>query len=222
VCSLCSAPVINGDEDGLEQDNMYEKVPDSFRQKISSLPSQVEAPKLPPMHGRLRKPSDDPAIIQNRASSATLPSALPPSSPQMRSRLQSFPSIKTPPPPSFPAPAAPPPSFPAPNPPAEYDDDDNDDELYARPDTKALSSPRLQNRNWIKESRQRSVTLPVKASLSYGGPNSAPLCPLPELPKETTSKQLESQEEEPEEPGYDRTKRDTTNRNYDHLKLGKL
>ena len=232
-CVLCSAPVINGDDEGLEQDSMYERVPDTFRQKVTSFSQQAEAPKLPPINQRFRRPSDDPALVQHRASSiATLPSvAGPPSSPLMRARLLSSPSVKTPPPPSYPAPAAPPPSFPAPDPPHEDDDDSN--ALYARPDltssNRTMSSPHIRDKMKDKmsseEARKKAATLPVKQSLSYGGPRSpvtlGPLPALPEIAKVPLSKQPEKEEEEEvEDPGYDTTQSVSANPDYDRLETG--
>ena len=229
VC-ICSEPAVNGSEDMLEQDDTYEQVPDTFRQKVASFSHQSEAPKLPPMHTRTRKPSDDPAHVQHRASSsATLPSVVAPSSPLMRARLYSTPAIKsppgkTPPPPSFPAPAAPPPTYPAPNPPSEYDDDDDTNALYARPEpmggSRCMSSPQLRDKINLEE-RKKASTLPVKATLSHGGPRSpAGLGPLPELPK--TSDELGQEEQEDEEPGYDSTEAVMARQDHDHLESGRF
>lgn len=141
----------------------------------------------------------------------------------MRSRLYSSPAIKTPPPPSFPAPAAPPPSYPAPNPPAEYDDDDDSNALYARPEPtgggRAMSNPHPLQLSNLEEARKKSATMPVKASPSYGGPRSpAALGPLPELPKVTSFEQPKKDEE----PGYDTTESVTADLNYDHLASGRF
>lgn len=230
MCILCSEPVVNSSEDGLEQDDTYEQVPDTFRQKVSSFSQQAEAPKLPPMNTRTRKPSDDPALIQHRASSsATLPSSVAPPSPLMRARLFSTPAMKsppgkTPPPPSFPAPAAPPPTYPAPNPPSEYDDDDDCNALYARPEPtggRTVSYPQLKDNVNLEEARKKASTLPVKATLSYGGPRSpASLGPLPELPK-TSSEQPEQEEQEDVEPGYDTTEAIKARQDYDHVESGR-
>lgn len=228
---MYSAPAFNSDEEKLEQDNMYEQVPDQFRQKVTSFSQQAEAPKLPPMHSRSRKPSDDPFTMQQRASSAvTIQPGIPPSSPLMRSRLYSSPAIKGPSPPTFPAPA-PPPSYPAPNPPAaNYEDEEDDDEsnaLYARPEPRSMSNPPIIDKEWKLnlETQKKSATLPVKATISYNAPRSpvSPLPALPETPKViSTKKSKEEEEEEIEEPGYDRTKPVLANQNYDHLELGRF
>ena len=215
-------PVVNGDEDVLEQDDMYERVPDTFRQQITSFSHQAEAPKLPPMHTRSRKPSDDPITLQHRASSAaTLPSSLPPSSPQMRARLYSSPSAKSPP--SYTAPSIPPPPFPAPNPPT---DDDEDDALYDLPGlttNRTMSNPQLREKDWIGESQKKASTLPVKPMHSYGGPP-AVLGPLPRLPENPNSysklqslDQPEKKLRETEDPGYDTTQPVSNDPNYDRL-----
>ena len=231
VCVVCSASDFNGDDEAMEQDSMYERVPDTFRQKVTSFTQQIEAPKLPPMKSRARRPSDDPATVQHRASSvATLPSTgVPPSSPLMRSRLLSSPAVKTPPPPSYPAPAAPPPSFPAPNPPPVDNDDDDSNALYARPDltsssNRTMSSPHLRDKI-SEETRKKAATLPVKQSLSYGGPRSpvslGPLPALPETAKVPLSKQPEKEEEvEVEDPAYDTTQPVSANPDYDRLETG--
>lgn len=217
-----SEPVVNGGEEGLEQDDMYEKVPDEFRQKVTSLSQQAEAPKLPPMHSRSRKPSDDPAIQHRASSTATLPSANAPSSPLMRSRLYSSPVIKSSTskaPPSFPAPAVPPPSIPAPNPPTEYDDDDDSNALYARPEPTNMQS---RDKAVPEEARMKSVTLPLKGSLSYAGAPRSPVAlgPLPEVPM-LLSNQPEREEEEENEPGYDTTESVKPHFDYDHLESDK-
>ena len=231
VLCTCSEPAINESEDMLEQDDTYEQVPDTFRQKVASFSHQTEAPKLPPMNTRTRKPIDDPSHVQHRASStATLPSSVAPSSPLMRTRLFSTPAMKSPPgkappPPSFPAPAAPPPTYPAPNPPSEYDDDDDFNALYARPEptsgSRSMSIPQLRDKVNLEEGRKKAFTLPPKATLSHGGPPRSPagLGPLPELPK-TTSEQPE--QEENEEPGYDTTESVIAHQDYDHLGSGRF
>ena len=229
-CALCSVPVSNGDDEGLEQDSMYERVPDTFRKQVTSFSQQMEAPKLPPV--RSRRPSDDPATVQHRASSvATLPSTGAPPSPLLRARLLSSPSVKNPPPPSYPAPAAPPPSYPAPNPPDEYEDELN--ALYARPEPptggRTMSSSYIQEKMSVDEARKKAATLPVKASLSYGGPRSpVSLGPLPALPetaaKVSLSKQPKKEEEEEvEDPRYDTTQSvSAVNPDYDCLETGRF
>lgn len=210
---FCSFPV---NDDLLEQDDTYERVPDSFREKVASFTqSLTTAPQLPPMHLRTRKLNDDNLSPPAGArSSATLPIMGSPKLNDMRKRLLSSPSInsKTPPPPSFPAPSAPPPSFPAPKPPTE---DEEDDELYARPElnpsNRAISHPSGigQDRVVQEELRRRATTLPSNASLSH----SANLGPLPEVPHALVSMNMEE-----EEPGYDTTATVMSgNSKYDHL-----
>lgn len=227
---FCSVPVINGGEDALEQDTMYEQVPDTFRQKVTSISQQTEAPELPPMHSRSRKPSDDHVALQNRSSSAaTLPSGPPPGSPKLRARLLSSPTVKTPPPfpaPAVPAPAVPPPSFPAPNPPAAGNDDDP---LYARPEVtsgRTMSNPHLRDIQWkMEDTHKKSATLPVKSTRSIGMPHStAVLGPLPRVPEDSgsssrlpLSKQSDKTVDEVEEPGYDTTELISADPNYDRV-----
>ena len=227
-----SAPVFNGDDDeGLEQDDMYEKVPDSFRQKVASF-SQAEAPRLPPMNLRSRKPSDDITTVQQQqrsSSAATLPSGGLPSSPltQHRGRLQSSPSVKAP---SYPAPSVPPPAFRAPNPPPDTEDiEDDENALYARPEptsNRSMSTSLVREKVNLEEARKKASSLPVKAMLSHGGPRSpvilGPLPALPESTKVSSSNQPKEDEEETEDPGYDTTQSVMVNPDYDHLEPGRL
>ena len=133
---------------------------------------------------------------------------------EMKKRLPSSPSVnsKAPPPPSFPAPLAPPPSFPAPKPPT--DDEEEEDELYARPElnpsNRAMSNPSGIGQDWVvqEEMRRRATTLPINATLSH--PTN--LGPLPEVPHVLASTGVEE-----EEPGYDTTAAVMSGPNYDHL-----
>ncbi|XP_065897760.1 uncharacterized protein [Dysidea avara] len=201
--------------DDLEQDDTYERVPDTFREKVTSFTqSTTTAPQLPPMHLRTRKPIDGNLSPPAAARSSTLPIMTSPKLSEMKKRLPSSPSVnsKAPPPPSFPAPLAPPPSFPAPKPPT--DDEEEEDELYARPElnpsNRAMSNPSGIGQDWVvqEEMRRRATTLPINATLSH--PTN--LGPLPEVPHVLASTGVEE-----EEPGYDTTAAVMSGPNYDHL-----